>query len=349
MATFTEVNKYLSELPIGTYKLIDIVKKIQSISSKKHRTQQFLAQQLVDPSYRIRCSALNLKDIWVDISYQRSLKLKKIFDHLQLLDENQNAVGFSELLAGTVEFAIRPNGQVYVWDGFRRCMIALLNGIDCIPSNDTIHPTDWSDKRCQQKEAWAFTQVNSKMESMKQEELFKSGVAQDDKFYLNIKEVMFDCELDTLGVHPGKRKLGAYVEFQKLVVSQPFSDVTVTQSSNSFVVDASKMIQEVWPEEEVSGFMLGGVSHYLFKNEVDGNNGNEYYQPIHMIKEKLRLYVKESSGTQSKCTKDRLHSVPWQSVAWRFCKNVMGMSSINASKFIGMNDDQAEMLNASGK
>ena len=26
MATFTEVNKYLSELPIGTYKLIDIVK-----------------------------------------------------------------------------------------------------------------------------------------------------------------------------------------------------------------------------------------------------------------------------------------------------------------------------------
>ena len=42
MATFTEVNKYLSELPIGEHKLIDIVTKILSITSKKHKTQVFV-------------------------------------------------------------------------------------------------------------------------------------------------------------------------------------------------------------------------------------------------------------------------------------------------------------------
>ena len=349
MASFTEVNKYLSELPIGEHKLIDIVKKILSISSKKHKTQVFLALQKVTNEYRKKCSEIDLKDVWVDISYQRLLKLKKIYEHLQLKDEDENEVGFSAMLCGTVDFAIRPNGKTFVWDGFRRCIISLIKGIDRIPSNDEIHPSNWSDKRCKQKEAWAFTQKNSKMESMKQEELFKAGVAQEDKFYLGIKAVMLDCELDVLSVHPGKRKFGAYVEFQKLVVSQPFSDVTVTQSSNSFVVDASKMIQKAWPEEEVSGFMLAGLSYFLFKNEIDGNNGSEYFQPIHLIKENLFSYVKESAGTQSMCTKDRLHSASWQSVAWRFCKNVMGMSSIDASKFIGMDDDQSEMLNASGK
>ena len=127
------------------------------------------------------------------------------------------------------------------------------------------------------------------MESMKQEELFKAGVAQDDKFYLGIKDVMFNCDLDTLGVHPGKRKLGAYVEFQKLVVNQPFSD-GVTQPSDTFIADASKMIQNAWPEEEVSGFMLSGFAHYLHANEVDGNNGNHFYNNRDEIEEKFDNY-----------------------------------------------------------
>lgn len=353
MATFKEVNKYLSELPIGTHRLIDIVNKIKSISSQKHKTKLLLAQQLVSDDYRKKCKGPNLYDVYVDISYQRSLKLKKLYDHLELKDEHENEVGFVELLAGYVDFATRPNGKTYVWDGFRRCILALLKGIDVIPSNDVIHPRSWSDKRCQRREAWAFTQKNSKMEAMKREELFKAGVAQNDTFFLNIKDVMSNCELDVLGVNPGRRNLGGYVEFEKMVVSQPFSE-GVTQSSDSFVEDASKMIQKAWPEEEVSGFMLAGMAQYLHVNEVDGNNGNHHYLDRDTIETKLDEFVNPSKedvngGTQSSCTKNRLHSCPRESVAWRICRLIMGMSVIDASKFIGLDDEESEMLNVSGK
>ena len=348
MATFTEVNKYLSELPIGEHKLIDIVKKILSISSRKHKTQVFLSLQKVTNEYREKCSGINLNDVWVDISYQRSLKLKKIYEHLQLKDEDENEVGFSIMLCGTVEFAIRPNDRVFVWDGFRRCIISLLKGIDCIPANVEKHSDKWSDRKCQKKDAFAFTQKNSAMEPMKAEELFKAGCAMGTKKYIDIKEVLVDCELDILQINQGKPKLGGYVEFEKLVTKSPFSE-GVTKPSNDFVIEASKMIQSAWKGQEVSGFMLSGLSHYLHANEVDGENGNHFYIPKSEIEEKLESYVTESEGTQSDCTKDRLHSMTRHSVAWRICKNVMGMSSIDASKFIGMDDDQAEMLNASCK
>jgi len=351
MASFTDVNKYLSELPIGEHKLIDIVDKILSITSKKHKTQIFLAAQTVTSEYRVKCSGIDLNDVWVDISYQRSLKLKKIYEHLQLKDEDENEVGFDTMLCGTVEFAIRPNGKVYAWDGFRRCVLSLIKGIDVIPANVEIHDSNWTDRKCQKKEAFAFTQKNSAMEPMKAEELFKAGCAMGTKKYTDIKEVLIDCELDILQVNQGKAKLGGYVEFEKLVTKSPFSD-GVNKPSNDFVIAASKMIQSSFKGQEVSGFMLSGLSHYLHANEVDGENGQHFYKHPEQdggIEEQLESYVKESSGTQSKCTKDRLHSMPRHSVAWRICKNVMGMSSIDASKFIGMDDDQAEMLNASGK
>ena len=151
-----------------------------------------------------------------------------------------------------------------------------------------------------------------------------------------------------IGFITNYKKSKRYVEFEKLVTKSPFSE-GVTKPSNDFVIEASKMIQSAWKGQEVSGFMLSGLSHYLHANEVDGENGNHFYIPKSEIEEKLESYVTESEGTQSDCTKDRLHSMPRHSVAWRICKNVMGMSSIDASKFIGMDDDQAEMLNASGK
>jgi hypothetical protein len=346
MATFTEVNKYLSELPIGEHKLIDIVDKIMSITSKKHKTQLFLAKQTVTSEYRSRCPAIDLKDIWVDITYQRSLKLKKIYEHLQLTDEDENKVGFSASLCGTVEFAIRPNGKTFVWDGFRRCVISLIKGINCIPANIEIHPDNWSDRKCLKREAFWFTEKNSRMEPMKAEELFKAGCAKGTKKYLAIKEVLVECELDILQVNQGKTKLGGYVEFEKLVEKSPFSE-GVTKRSNDFIVQSSKQIQNVWKGQEVSGFMLSGLSEYLYKNELDGENGNHYYKDETEIEEAFDYYVSTNSGTQSSCTKDRLHSMPRQSVAWRICINVMKMSAIDASKFLGFDDDQTDMLKLS--
>ncbi len=349
MATFKEVNKYLSELPIGEHKISKIVKDIRSISSQKHQRKLSLAKQTdISSDYLAASFPVNLNEVYVDISYQRSLKLKKIYDHLDLKDEDGNLLGFSTELCGTVDFAIRPNKKVFVWDGFRRCIIALLKGVEQIKGAAIIHNTSWTDAQCKQKEATYFLLKNSETEPMKQEELFKSGCAQGNKYYLDIKEVLIDCELDVLGVNLGKPKLGGYVEFQKLITKSPFSE-GVTQSSNYFVIKASKMIADAWKDEEVSGFMLSGLAHYLYANEKDSQNGNEYYDDITNIESNLKDYAFKAGGCQSSCTKDRLHSMPRQSVAWRICKNVMGMSSIDASKFIGMDDEQSELLNVSGK
>lgn len=348
MTTFVQVAKDLSRLPIGEHKLSDIVSQIRSISSKKHDTQQFLSKQNYDQAWIVnKCNAARLDDIWVDISYQRSLKLKKIYDHLKARNmDGSGIVNFSETLAGTVEYAIRPNGKVFVWDGFRRCILALLKGIPQLPANVLNHQNDWKNERCRKLEAYLFQAKNSQQESMKQEELFKAGVAQGNESHLRTRDVLSDCELDVLGVNPGRRNLGGFVEFQKLVTHQPFAEGT-TIPSNKFVEEASKMIQEAWIDEDVSGFMLSGLAFYLYKNELDSMNGNHYFELPETISDNLKLYVNEKGGTQSSCTKDRLHSAPMQSVAWRICKNVMSMSDSKASMFIDLNDDQSAMMRAS--
>ena len=58
---------------------------------------------------------VEISNLIVDMSYQRTLNLKKIFSHLK--KSNQN---FDPFLAGHIDVCQRPNGQLYVWDGFRR-------------------------------------------------------------------------------------------------------------------------------------------------------------------------------------------------------------------------------------
>ena len=156
---------------------------------------------------------------------------------------------------------LRPSRYTVTKDGYV-VMSSEVGVLDIDPANVEKHSDKWSDRKCQKKEAFAFTQKNSAMEPMKAEELFKAGCAMGTKKYIDIKEVLVDCELDILQINQGKPKLGGYVEFEKLVTKSPFSE-GVTKPSNDFVIEASKMIQSAWKDQEVSGFMLSGLSHYL--------------------------------------------------------------------------------------
>ena len=72
MSSYKEIDGYLADLPLGPIKLIDIVKSIMSIQSKKHKTQLLLSKQDVDSYYLEHCAVMkngeryNLKDVWVD-------------------------------------------------------------------------------------------------------------------------------------------------------------------------------------------------------------------------------------------------------------------------------------------
>ncbi len=65
-------------------------------------------------------SLYDLNDLWVDLNYQRKLKLKNLLNNLK------SNKGYSTEKAGHIDIAIRPNGKAFVWDGFRRAVMALI-------------------------------------------------------------------------------------------------------------------------------------------------------------------------------------------------------------------------------
>ena len=61
-------------------------------------------------------NAIALSELYVDMTYQRRIRLTKIINKLR------KHGGFSQDGAGTIDVAERPDGRKMVWDGFRRCL-----------------------------------------------------------------------------------------------------------------------------------------------------------------------------------------------------------------------------------
>ena len=103
--------------------------------------------------------SVRLDELYVDLTYQRKLRLAKI---IQKIIKNE---GFCKDVAGTIDVAYRPNrkdpngrqGMKFVWDGFRRSLMVGL----CSPAGSAAkigaseydHPIDRSDEECQIDEA----------------------------------------------------------------------------------------------------------------------------------------------------------------------------------------------------
>ena len=143
MAKVKEVSYKLRTLPLGEHRLTDIIKII--IESDPHQQEglfndspygRIVNKDFDDNFYpddiirQLQDLFPNgLLDLWVDITYQRVLKLRKIIEHLRRKDMNGiDDLQFNKMLCGSIDIAVRPNGKGFVWDGFRRCIIALLNG-----------------------------------------------------------------------------------------------------------------------------------------------------------------------------------------------------------------------------
>ena len=60
-------------------------------------------------------NAIALSELYVDMTYQRRIRLTKIINKLR------KHGGFSQDGAGTIDVAERPDGRKMVGDGFRRC------------------------------------------------------------------------------------------------------------------------------------------------------------------------------------------------------------------------------------
>jgi len=283
MAKANEVSQLLRTLPLGEHKLTDIIKII--VESDPHQKEglfnnspfgRIINKDFDDNFYPDEITKQlkelfpnGLEDLWVDISYQRVLKLKKIVDHLRRKDMNGiDDLHFNKMLCGSIDIAVRPNGKGFVWDGFRRCIIALLNGKRFIKTSIESHNKTTSIKDCLRQEAFVYEIKNGESESMAKEELYKSGIVYEKPDALKLQKVIIEMCVDVLGTNPGNPELGAFSEFQDTVLKERLE-------STDYLVLASFKQQKAWNvDQTLTGYLTCGLAKFLDVIEKEDEDGN---------------------------------------------------------------------------
>ena len=282
MAKVKKVAYDLRTLPLGEHRLISIIKLIVDADQyqkeglfnnspfgriiNKPYNDNFYPDEIIRNLREFFPNGL--EDLWVDISYQRVLKLKKLIEHLRRKDMNGSDLLFNKMLCGSVDIAIRPNGKGYVWDGFRRCIIALLNGIRFIKASVETHDSSTSIEDCRKLEAFVYEIKNGESESMTKEELYKSGIVYQKEDALKLQKVINEMCVDVLGTTPGNPELGAFSEFQDTVLKEKLE-------TTDYLVQASFKQQKAWSEDNtLTGYLTCGLAKFLDtlnKEDEDGN------------------------------------------------------------------------------
>ena len=282
MAKVKKVAYDLRTLPLGEHRLISIIKLIVDADQyqkeglfnnspfgriiNKPYNDNFYPDEIIRNLREFFPNGL--EDLWVDISYQRVLKLKKLIEHLRRKDMNGSDLLFNKMLCGSVDIAIRPNGKGYVWDGFRRCIIALLNGIRFIKASVETHDSSTSIEDCRKLEAFVYEIKNGESESMTKEELYKSGIVYQKEDALKLQKVINEMCVDVLGTNPGNPELGAFSEFQDTVLKEKLE-------TTDYLVQASFKQQKAWSTDNtLTGYLTCGLAKLLDtlnKEDEDGN------------------------------------------------------------------------------
>ncbi len=283
MAHNKEVNTQLKNLPLGEHRLIDIVKIVASctqyqqeglfnnspygIKNKKPFDDTFYEEYIVKQMKKFMPKGL--EDVYVDITYQRVLKLKALINHLKRLDMHRtNKLNFSKMLAGSLDIVVRPNGRCMLWDGFRRSLIALLNGIRYVNCSIVLHDGSLSTIECRAIEAFNFKIKNGTAENMPKEELFKSGIVYEEPESMKLFKLIKEMNVDVLGTNYGHPELGAFSEFKDTVEKKKLSN-------DDFLVEASFKIQNAWPNDAaLTGYFLCGLAKFLDAIQTTDDDGN---------------------------------------------------------------------------
>ena len=357
LTKFTDVDKYLKQLELKTYSLKEIADIIRNISQlckeglfvEDWNDNFYKDDELImHPETEERIS---LEDCYVDLTYQRVLKLRQLVDHLKATDRNNNPMQYDKMCAGSIDVAIRPDGKIYVWDGFRRSLIALLKGIRYPRFSITVHPKTNTVKDCCATEAFAFKKRNGDNEAMAKEELYKSGIIFQNPKDLKTKNCLEESQLDVLKTIPDAVKsLGGFAEFEKYL-----HDNIVTESQ---LIISSKITSQAWKEEStISSYVILGNSMLmnLFEepnalswsyNITGRNDGSCDFLP------KFKKFV-ENGGTMSGLVKNRLSNMGVATVAYRIATSVLGVTEfserVELCEKLGFDNEGQEILVASEK
>jgi hypothetical protein len=319
----SEVSGALANLS-GIVSIQDIVDTILQISNLKSKTLDALKAEPYGPE----CNTVRLSDIFIDMDYQRAIRLRLILDKLKSVG------GFDSSVAGAIDISIRPSGKYYAWDGLRRAIMAGLCGLTEISASVFRHNALLLDNACKEKEAKMFKIRNANAEKMKPEEIFKSMVAYNDPDAMSLLNVLKNAGLDVEGLNPNGKVLGGFAELQKNF------NLKTNALEEKEIVTASQIIQNVYPREtNVSVYLLVGLAWMLRVNEdVDSSYDEEE------IIEAFQHYV-QTQPKQTSLTRNRINQKQRESVAYAIAKNVLRDNNGLIAN-VGLDSDDVDTMEA---
>jgi hypothetical protein len=342
---FSVVRLLLETLPPGQYKITDIIQAIKNIKNFKLELDTLKANSTFYKDYGNTC---DLDELWVDITYQRKIRLKKLVTLLTDLK------GYDPEVAGSIDVVIRPHydqsGRKFVWDGLRRTIMYGLCGGKRMSVSCSRHDEDMTDIECTQKEATLFKIRNAFSEKMDVTEIFKSKVVEGD-VKSNIQyDLLVEAGLDLEGMNPDGVKLGGFALFEKQWLK--YDELGDLPEFKESIIAASKMIQKVWPTDEtISVYLLSGLAYILRLNAeyVDYYTGQEIYDAF----VSWRDSDPDKKKIQRTITEERLHGQAIPCIAFYIAKRILEDSNgliktiRQKLKDNGVTDDGMEFLEGS--
>ena len=355
MNKFTEVDKYLKNLELKTYsikEIADVIRNIINLAKEGLFVDDYDDDFYKDIELILNPNTgkkINLEDCYVDLTYQRVLKLKQLVDHLRSEDQDGNPMQYDKMCAGSIDLAIRPDGKCYVWDGFRRSLIALLKGVRYPLFSIEVHPKTWSIKKCRAREAFAFKKRNGDNEAMARDELYKSGIVFENPKDLKTKGILEESGLDVLKTVPDAEKdLSGFAEWEDTIVKERVDPLSL--------IKASKIVSLGWKDEStVSSYVACGLSLYIqrladdvlsWSANVTGRDDETCdFVPL------VRKYAEKHNMTE--LTKNRLSNMGVATVAFRIATQVLQVyaneEEVELARKLGFDDEGITILCTSEK
>ena len=304
---YAEIRALKGAQPLS--KIIDIIKSIDNF-----RLDTLEKLNTAEP-YSDSQDTIAIRELWVDLTYQRDLKLQKLINNLK------NLGGFNKDVAGHIDIAERSDGNSYVWDGFHRAIKAAMVNLQGIPASRFKHDRTLTEQEEIQKEARMFKIRNADSTRMAPEEIFKSEVVFKDPEAMAILDLLKKCKLDVLGTNPDSnaRSLGGFALMRK-------SWNTITAR---YFIDASSIIQIAWPADtNVSVILLCGMAKLLEANDEAEVEPLSVTSLILAIKK----FVEDSDYNQTQFTQPRLHGKAIESTATNIIKLALAKEYNNAGE-----------------
>jgi hypothetical protein len=327
--TFAQVQSELLALPLGEYLVLDIVKIIQQCDTlPKKSIDSFVAAFYEKEDGE---SLYDLNNIWVDLNYQRKLKLKNLLNNLK------SHKGYSKEKAGHVDIAIRPNGKAFVWDGFRRTVMALLCGMEKIAVSVYKHKRD---RDCRKYEAELFLARNAKNESMGANEIFFARLAKGEDEAIKMNTVLTRANINVCGLKPGGKNMGGFAFVEKSLGYHERMDGEVVNKhiSDDDFVFASQLIQSAWSKDpSIGAYLVSGLANTRAILRADSNSDYDDTD----IEEAITKYA--SSHKQADLSDNRVSNKPLQSITYNILKYAMKLNG-KSKKLSGLNSDEIDII-----